>query len=54
MPAVLLIDDGHLIVAKAVDVVLVDEEARVVDQELPHVLVPEREHRAGVILRSVK
>ena len=38
-------DDPHLVVADAVDPVLLQEGRGVVDQELPDVGVPEREHQ---------
>lgn len=43
----MLVDHGDLIVAKSVQVVLVEQHATVVDQKLPDLLLPEREHQAA-------
>ena len=46
LPAAVLVDDRHLVVAEAVDVILPGEERGVVDEELPDVLVPVGEDQA--------
>ena len=41
------VDDRHFVEAEAIDVVFVEEEAGVVDEELPHLGLPVRVHQAA-------
>ncbi len=45
-------DHAHLVIAKAVHMIFVDKKNGIINQELPHLTLPDRPYRSRVILIS--
>ena len=50
IPAAAFRDHGNLVIPQSVDVVLLQQRLAVVDEELPHLLLPEREYTSARVV----